>query len=207
LIDISVPIRPGMVVYEGDPAVKLERVQTIAKGDLANVSRLELGVHTGTHVDAPCHFLEGAPGSEALSLDALVGPAVVIDAASLEANLDEAALRGLAVPEGAERLLFRTRNSELWKLPAFSKDFVGLTESGARYLVQRGARLVGLDYLSVAPAADPAPAHVALLSAGVVVLEGLDLEGVEPGEYQLLCLPLRLEGSDGVPARAILVSD
>ncbi len=204
LIDISVPVRPGMIVYEGDPDVRLERTLSIASGGVCNVSRLDCGVHTGTHIDAPVHFIEGAAGVEATPLDALIGPARVVDATGVAGDIDEAALRNLDIPAGAARLLFRTPNSELWSQPSFSPDFVGLTEGAARELIARGVRLVGADYLSVAPKADPAPTHVALLSAGVVILEGLDLRNVTPGPYTLTCLPVLLAGSDGAPARAVL---
>jgi arylformamidase len=203
-IDVSVPVASGMVVYEGDPQVRIERVSAIADGDLADVSRVELGSHTGTHVDAPAHFLRGAPGADALPLDALIGPAVVVEAAGVEGDIDAAALGVLDLPADTERVLFRTRNARLWERGAFSPDYVGVAEDAARELVARGVRLVGIDYLSIAPSGDPAPTHLTLLGAGVVVLEGLDLRAAEPGRYTLVCLPLRLAGADGAPARALL---
>jgi arylformamidase len=203
IIDISVPIRPGMIVYEGDPTVVLQRALSIADGATANVSRLDFGVHSGTHVDAPVHFIEGAAGAETLPLDVLVGPAYVVDATEVQGVLDEDALRGLALSEHAERLIFKTTNSRLWEREEFTPEFVRLSADGARYLVGRGVRLVGIDYLSVGDE----EAHVELLRAGVVPLESLDLRGVEPGEYRLVCLPLRLVGSDGAPARAVLIRD
>jgi arylformamidase len=203
LYDISVPIRPGMIVYEGDPDVHLERMNSIANGDVANVSRLDFGVHTGTHVDAPVHFIDGAPGSESLAPEALIGGAVVVDATSAVGDLDDRALELFDIPEGAERVLLKTTNSNLWARDSFSKNFVSLNGSGARYLTARGTRVVGIDFLSIG---DP-EAHQELLGAGVIPLEGLDLREVEPGPYQLICLPLRLEGADGVPARAILLTE
>lgn len=203
IIDISVPIRPGMIVYEGDPDVHLERALSITEGAVANVSRLDFGVHSGTHIDAPVHFVEGADGAETLPLDALVGDAYVVDATGIESALDEAALEELELPDGADRLIFKTRNSRLWDLDEFSHDFVRLTGDGARSVLGRGIRLVGIDYLSIGDE----EAHVELLRAGVVPLEGLDLRGVEPGPYRLVCLPLRLVGADGAPARAVLVRD
>jgi arylformamidase len=199
--DISVPVHPGMHIYPGDPTVRLERHESIAEGAPANVSKLELGVHSGTHVDAPVHFIDGAAGTESLALDVLVGPVVVVDATNIGGQLDEAGLTSLALPD-AERLLLKTSNSALWDEPRFAEDFVCLTGSGARYLLDRGVRLVGIDYLSIGDE----DAHRELLGAGVVALEGLDLRDVEPGSYELVCLPLRLEGSDGAPARAILLS-
>jgi arylformamidase len=204
IFDITVPIRDGMVTYDGDPEVHLERVSSIADGAVANLSRLDFGVHSGTHIDAPIHFIDGAPAAETLPLEPLLGPAHVVDATAVGGLLlDEAALRSLDLPDGAERVLFKTPNSELWESDAFSHEFVHLTGSGAAYLVDRGVRLVGLDYLSVG---DP-DAHRALLGARVVAVEGLDLRGVEPGPYRLVCLPLKIVGSDGAPARALLVRE
>lgn len=203
-IDVSVPIRTGMVVFEGDPEVSITRAASIADGDLANVSRLDMGAHTGTHIDAPVHFIAGAPGIESVPPDALIGPAFVADARAVTGAIDEGALATMGIPEETERVLFRTNNSALWDLPAFSRDFAGLTEGAARGLVRRGVRLAGIDYLSIAPFGEPGPTHRALLAAGVVILEGLDLRHVEPGAYDLVCLPLRIPGSDGAPARALV---
>jgi arylformamidase len=197
IIDISVPVRPGMIIYPGDPTVSLERVMSIADGGVCNLSRLECGVHTGTHVDAPVHFIDGAPAAESLPLDVLIGPARVVDLTGAE-RLDAAALDGL---ELGERILLKTRNSELWAQDSFSEDHVGLTESGANLLVAGGVRLVGIDYLTIGDE----DAHHVLLGAGVVAVESLDLRGAEPGEYELICAPLKLVGSDGAPARALLV--
>jgi arylformamidase len=202
IIDITVPLSDGMVVYDGDPEVHLERVHSIEDGAVANNSRLDFGVHSGTHIDAPVHFIPGAPAAEDLPLEPLLGPVRVVDATGIEGNLDAEALRSLDVPR-AERILFKTRNSRLWKLDHFSPEFVHLTGSGAEELVERGVRLVGLDYLSIG---DP-DAHRALLGARVIAVEGLDLAGVDAGEYELVCLPLKIVGSDGAPARALLIRD
>jgi arylformamidase len=203
IIDISVPIRPGMIVYEGDPDVHLERALSIAEGASANVSRLDFGLHTGTHIDAPVHFIEDAAGAEALPLDVLIGDAYVLDATAIEGSLDEPALKDLALPEDTQRLIFKTQNSRLWDFEEFSHDFIRLTGTGARHLISRGVRLVGIDYLSIGDE----EAHVELLRAGVVPLEGLDLRGVDPGRYRLVCLPLRIVGADGAPARVVLLRD
>lgn len=202
--DISVPLRSGMPTFDGDPLVFLERVTAMSAGASCNISKLDFGVHSGTHVDAPGHFIDGAAGIEEIDLDVLVGPAVVVDARSIEGNFDAEALTRLALPQGVERLLFRSRNSDLWANPSFNASFAGLTEDGAKMLVERGIRLVGADYLSIAPFGNPTPTHVALLEAGVVIVEGLDLRGVEPGPYELICLPLLIPGSDGGPARAAI---
>ncbi len=201
---MSVPVRTGMIVYDGDPPVRIERVMEIARGDLANVSGMEMGAHTGTHVNAPLHFVEGGAGADRLPLDALIGPAVVVDAWAATSDIDAAALAALKIPPGTERLLLRTRNGDLWARDEFTRDYVGVADDAARELVAMGVRLLGIDYLSIAPSADPAPTHRTLLEAGVVVVEGLDLRGAPPGRYDLVCLPLRLEGADGSPARALL---
>ena len=196
IIDVSVPVRPGMVTYPGDPTVTLERVASLANGDVVNLSRLDFGVHSGTHVDAPVHFIDDAPAAEALPLDVLIGPARVLDLTAA-VRLDAAAFDGIQL---VPRVLLKTRNSELWARESFADDFLALTEDGARALIDGGVRLVGIDYLSIGDEA----AHQALLGAGVVPIEGLDLRDVEPGEYELICAPLKLVGSDGAPARAIL---
>jgi arylformamidase len=187
-----------MVTYPGDPGVGLERVRSITAGDVCNLSRLELGVHTGTHVDAPLHFIDRAAAAEELPLDVLLGPARVVDARHAQ-RLDADTLARLDLRD--ERLLFKTRNSELWSQDSFADDFVSLTEDGARLLVERGVRLVGVDYLSVGDEG----VHRALLGAGVVAIEGLDLSAAEPGEWELVCAPLKLVGSDGAPARVLLI--
>ncbi|HEX5480267.1 MAG TPA: cyclase family protein [Dehalococcoidia bacterium] len=207
IFDVSVPIRDGMIVYDGDPAVRLARAQSMADGALCNVSELAFGVHTGTHIDAPLHFIDGAPGVDELPLDALIGACVVVDATAVEGDIDARALERLAMPGDAPRVLLKTRNSALWSRAQFSRDFAGLTRDAAALLVARGMRLVGIDYLSIAPPADPAPTHVELLRAGVVILEGLDLRDVAAGAYRLVCLPLRLAGADGAPARAVLIEE
>ncbi len=203
IIDISVAIQPGMIVYPGDPDVYLERVKSIASGASANISRLDFGVHTGTHIDAPGHFIDGARGAETLALDALIGPVVVVDATAATDHIDAIALEALKIP--AERVIFKTTNSALWDKDAFSADFIALTGDAAAALVARGVRLVGIDYLSIGPKGNGVATHVALLEAGVVILEGLDLRGVEPGVYELACLPLKIVGSDGAPCRAVLI--
>jgi arylformamidase len=201
LIDVTVRIRPGMVTYEGDPQVRLTAHAAMDAGAICNVSRLDFGVHTGTHVDAPVHFIPGAGGVETLALDAMLGPAWVVDATGHTQDLDDSALD---IPPGADRVLLKTDNSRLWDHDSFSTDYIGLTPEAAEGLVARGVRLVGIDYPSIAPASDPAPTHLVLLRAGVVILEGLDLRGVEPGAYELRCLPLLIPGSDGAPARVVL---
>ena len=190
-----------MVTYPGDPEVRLERVKSMGAGDSYNLSRLDLGLHSGTHVDAPLHFLDGGADVPSLPLDVLLGPAVVMDALAVEGKLDARALDGLDLPAGAERVLFKTTNSALWARDAFAESFVALAEDGARALVERRVRLVGIDYLSIGDEG----VHQALLGAGVVVIESLDLRRVEPGEYQLVCAPVRIAGAEGAPARTLLL--
>jgi arylformamidase len=202
LHDISVPIHTGMHVYDGNPGFRLELVSSIAAGANANVSRLDLGVHNGTHVDAPLHFIDGDVGTESLELETLIGPAYVADATAVSGDLDAEALGSVEFPSDVTRALLKTSNSQLWSRDSFTRDFLRLTGSGARFLIERGVGLVGIDYLSIGDA----EAHQELLAARVIALEGLDLREVDPGAYELICLPLRLEGSDGAPARAILRS-
>ncbi len=205
--DISLPITPGLPVWPGDPPIKLERYRAISKGDSTNISRLSGGVHTGTHVDAPLHVIEGGLSVERLLLEVLIGQARVVELLDVPAITPED-LEALKIPSGTERLLLKTSNSALWAEPhhRFYPDFVALTPESARWLVQKGIRLVGIDYLSVQKFHDSEPlTHRLLLGAGVVILEGLNLQSVPPGSYQLICLPLLLVGSDGAPARAVLL--
>ncbi len=204
--DISVGISPEMPVWPGDPPVRLERVEHIAQGANANVSRLDCGVHTGTHVDAPLHFVDGAAPVDRLPLKVLTGRAYVVDLRRATV-LDAATLEASDIPPRTRRILFRTRNSEYWarKGSEFQTDFVAVDPSGAEWLVRKGVQLVGIDYLSIAPYKRSKETHRILLEKGVVVVEGLDLSGVSQGRYTLYCLPLKLIGSDGAPARAILI--
>ena len=202
IFDISVPIRDGMLHYAGNPPVHVTRVQSISAGDPANLSELDLGTHSATHVDAPVHFLADGTGAEALPLERLIGPAEVVDATTATSALDLATVRALELPpRGSERILFKTRNSQLWSRDEFTRDFVRLDGEAAAFLLERGVKLLGIDYLSIGDA----DAHRTLLSAGVVCVEGLDLREIEPGSYELICLPLKLVGSDGAPARAVLI--
>ena len=207
--DISVAISPGRTpVYPGDPGVEIVQHAAIARGDAANVSLLRFGAHTATHVDAPAHFIEGAPTISETPLDALVGRARVVHVPEDALAIDERDVDEL-VPRDAERVLFRTRNSAFWseRPGEFREDFTHVTPAAARALADRGLRLVGIDYLSVEKfKSETFETHLNLLSRGVVILEGLNLGGVPAGEYELICLPLRLEGGtgDGAPARAVL---
>jgi len=204
--DISVGISPDLPVWPNNPAVQLERVNKIEDGANSNVSRLALGVHTGTHVDAPVHFVPGTTGVDVLPLEVLIGRALVVHlprALRITADVLERA----AIPSGTRRLLFRTRNSTYWARGdrEFHTDYVAIDVGGAQWLVDRRVALVGVDYLSVAPWKETRPTHELLLNAGVVVVEGLNLSNIKPGRYDLTCLPLKLVGSDGAPCRAVLI--
>jgi arylformamidase len=199
-IDASVTIRPRMPIYPGDPGVRIELAKSIARGDPANVTHLDLGAHTGTHVDAPRHFIPEGKAAGELPLDPLVGRCVVVDVGTACGQLDRATIESIELPHGSERILLKTTNSELWEQDTFNPEFVRLNADGARALVDHSVRLVGIDYLSVG---DP-DAHRLLLGAGIGVIEGLDLRGVDPGGYFLACLPLKIADSDGAPARALL---
>jgi arylformamidase len=200
-IDVTVPIHPGMVVYQGDPPVEVTAALSLERGDPANVSRLALGSHTGTHVDAPRHFVPGGAGVDRLSPEALIGAARVL--ACPPGPIAAATVAGRA--GRGERLVLKSGNSALWTRGRFAADYQALTLDAARALAQAGVGLVAIDYLSIEAFAAPGhPVHRCLLEAGVVVLEGLDLSDVEPGPYELCCLPLRLRDGDGAPARALL---
>jgi arylformamidase len=203
LIDISLPIHEGMIVYEGDPGISVQPALSLEHGDPANVSTLTLGSHTGTHMDAPRHFIERAATIDTLALDTLLGPALVTEIAA-ESLIGPADLAALPLDRHA-RVIFKTRNSTLWERTSFARDYVALSLDGAKMLIDRGVKLVGIDYLSIeAFGAVGHPVHKALLGAGMVILEGLDLRRVTPGVYELYCLPLRIAGGDGSPCRAVL---
>jgi arylformamidase len=203
-LDISVPISEQTPVFTGDPTYHRELASSMARGDICDVSRLDMGAHTGTHIDAPRHFIPGAPTTEAIPLDVCMGPSWVVDATALTSTIRAADLDALTIPAGETRLLFKTRNSGLWSRAGFSSEFLAFGADAARWLVDRGVRLIAIDYLSIAPFGDAVDTHRTFLGAGVVVVEGTDLRAVEPGPYDILCLPLRLVGSDGAPARVLL---
>lgn len=209
LYDISLTIHNGMVVWPGDPQVILERVSKIEEGQNANVSRLEMSVHTGTHLDAPHHFIHGARTIETLPLDVLIGPAQVVQIPDNVGVITAREVADAGIGSGVTRLLFKTRNSAFWlkKNQVFEANFVGVTQDGAEELVRRGIRLVGIDYLSIAPFKASRPTHEVLLRSAMIILEGLDLNGVPAGMYTLVCLPPKLGGSDGAPARAVLLDN
>jgi arylformamidase len=206
-----VTIRPDLPVWSGDPAVSILRESSIAAGDAANITRLNMGAHTGTHVAAPLHFLDGRRGVDRLDLDTLVGPAWVAEF-GVSREITAADLEAAGIPAGTRRLLLKTHNSRLWseKPAVFDADFIGISAGGAEWLVRRGVKLVGIDYLGVErcdSVSRGAPVHKMLLDAETILVEGLDLSGVQPGAYHLICLPVKIQDADGSPCRAILIQD
>lgn len=202
-IDVSLAVRHKMVHWPGNPEPRVELVSDMQKGDVANVTSLAMGAHTGTHMDAMRHFIAGGVTMEAMPLDAVIGPAKLI------AIDDPVAIRREHLApfdlQRGDRVLFKTSNSALrWLTDEFREDFVYIDPEAAQYLVDRGVQTVGVDYLSVAPFFDGVTTHRILLGAGVWIIEGLDFRGVEPGDYELICLPLKIHGSDGAPCRAII---
>jgi len=207
IYDISLTISPDLPIWPGDPTIELEVVESMDQGGQANVSHLSAGVHIGTHVDAPHHFMNDGCTIEQLSLEVLTGRCYVTQLPDGIEAITADVLEGMSLPADTIRILFGTSNSKLWSRgeTEFQENFVAVTEDGAQWLVDYGIQLVGVDYLSVAPYSDSVPTHRVLLKAGVIVLEGIDLSAVPRGFYELYCLPLKLLGAEGAPARAILL--
>ena len=206
IYDVTVPLSENVPVYEGDPTVQIEAAHQIAKGDAANVSRLCCGAHTATHVDAPAHFIEGARRVDELDLEKLIGVCRVVEIDKSAMAVEAAHVENL---ENVERVLFKTRNSDFWNdtSQGFRKDFTYIAPDAAKALVDLGVKLVGIDYLSVERfGSEDFAAHKTLLEKEVVIIEGLDLRAVPAGDYELICLPLKMDGGtgDGAPARTIL---
>jgi arylformamidase len=204
IIDISVPLDNSTPVWPGSPRFSHNWTKRIVEGDSSNDSTFICCVHAGTHVDAPLHFVRNGSPVDEMSLDALCGPAYVADLSNASV-IDEEALSSCNIPDGAERILFLTKNSVFWRRKDFEAGFVALSESGARWLVRREARLIGIDYLSIGPYPDGRTVHATVLSAGIAVIEGLDLSRAAEGWYDLYCLPLKIKGAEGAPCRAVLI--
>jgi arylformamidase len=203
-IDISVTIKPGMAHWPDNPAIKVDRMLDMNKGDVCNVSVLSFGSHTGTHMDAPLHFIKNGKGLDKMPLDATIGPARVIEIKDKEAvKVEEIANQKI---KAGERILFKTRNStRSWKTDEFDKNFVYISKEAAAFLAKAKVMTVGIDYLSVGGFfKDGKETHDALLGAGIWVIEGLNLSNVKAGRYELNCLPIKVLNSDGAPARALL---
>jgi arylformamidase len=208
IIDISVPLEVGMPAWPGSPGFQIYKTLTLESGGDANISQLDTDVHIGTHVDAPCHFITGGAAVEDLSLEVLIGSTYVANLPELT-SITAKDLEALELPEDTSRLLLKTRNSELWQqgVQEFKSDFVALTADAAEWVVKHHIKLIGVDYLSVQRYKDSPLTHEILLEAGVIILEGVNLTNVDMGVYQLICLPLKLVGSDGAPARTVLVKE
>ncbi|MFQ5616037.1 MAG: cyclase family protein [Anaerolineales bacterium] len=206
IYDVTLTISPSLPTWPGDPKVGLERSLKMEAGDVCNLTQMKISAHTGTHVDAPFHFVPDGDTVENLSLKTLTGRAYVVHLPNADLITAEV-LQAAYIPPRTRRVLFKTRNSDQWAGGAtdFIEDYVALSSDAAEYIVQRGVRLVGVDYLSVAPFDNVAPTHEILLGAGVVVVEGLNLSEVSQGRYTFHCLPLKLANADGAPARAILI--
>ena len=206
IYDVTVPVSEQVPIYEGDPRVSIETPSTIAGGDNANVSKMCLGVHTGTHVDAPNHFIDGTRRVDELDVEKLIGPCRVVEIPADAGAIVPEHLDGL---NGVERIIFKTKNSAFWNEPekGFRTDFTYLSPEAAKILVRNGVKLVGIDYLSIEKfGSTDFATHITLLEKEVVILEGVDLRLVRAGEYELFCLPLKYVGGtgDGAPARTIL---
>ena len=206
-IDISVPLHSGMISWPGDPEVTISRVVDQSDGHEATISRLDMGAHTGTHMDAPLHFLQDSPGMEAMPLNAVIGPCRVVELTDKKCVSEESLAPHS--PQRGERLILKTRNSrKRWWETSFNKNFVYISAEAAHYLARCEISSIGIDYLSVGGYyKDGVETHQALLKAGIWIMEGLDLTQVQPGNYNLICLPLKISGGDGAPARAVLVAD
>jgi arylformamidase len=203
IIDVTVPLSADLPGYPGDPPFELRFDARLADGDVSNTSRLSLGSHAGTHVDAPFHFLVDGASVDRLPLDVLVGRARVVEVSARE-RIERADLETLDLRDDL-RLLLKTRMSGLLRKPPLYRDWVHLAPEAARYLVDAGLKLVGIDYVSVDPhGSTDFPAHQILLEAGVVIVEGLDLSEAEPADYDMTCLPLLVAGADAAPARVVL---
>ena len=207
IYDVSVELSVDTPTYPGDPNIEISQVLSLADGDAANVSRIHFGAHSGTHVDAPAHFIAGGARVDSLSLDTLIGEVEVVE---VPASINT--IGGQFITEnctsGVPRVLFKTRNSNFWdNNTGFRSDYTSIDSSAARELVKLGVKLVGIDYLSIEKfGSDSYETHHILLSEGVVIVEGLDLRRVSAGRYELICLPIRLTGGtgDGAPARVVL---
>ena len=202
--DITIPISPSTPTFPGDPQVRIDPITRISKGDSANVSRISMSSHCGSHIDVSLHYNDHGVSVDHLPLTLLMGSALVADLRG-HTEIDAKALARLPLA-GVERLLLRTDNSLLWDREGFYEEYAHLTKDGAAFLVEKKIRLVGIDYLSIERFDGDGEVHRLLLENGTVVLEGLNLDGIEGGEYELICLPLKIKGGDGAPVRAILRS-
>ncbi len=204
--DVTLPLREGMMLFPGDPPFSMSPAFRTARGDVFNLSALTMCTHTGTHVDPPAHYLDGGTTVDLISPEVLIGPGTVLDLRG-KARIDRQALESCG-PIDHTRVLFKTDNSPRLLEPEFREDYVHLTEDGAAFLIDLGVRMVGIDYLSIERFGNAgAPVHRALLGAGILVVEGLNLTEVPSGPCRVYCLPLKIQGGDGAPARVILETE
>jgi len=206
LYDVSVLFSDELPVWPGDPGISMKRTSSLDRGDNANVTQINMGVHTGTHIDAPFHFEPDGKTIDQLPIETLIGPCHVVEMLGVKESIGLSELEKLDL-EGVVRILFKTRNSKWWEKgeKEFQRDFVHISEQGAKFLIEQGVKLVGIDYLSIERFGSPDHAtHHLLLRSQVIIIEGLNLSGVAIGEYELIALPLKLKGADGAPARVVL---
>ncbi len=207
IYDLSILLSEEMHIFPGDPPFTVKKIAEISEGKTANISSITMGSHTGTHIDPPLHFVKDSQGINKIPLDRFVGRAIVIDLYSVETEITEKDLKEFdeKITMG-DIVLFKTKNSEMWDGEEFREDFIYLTKDAGRYLLKKGIKTVGIDYLSIEEyGSKTAPIHHLLLENGVPIIEGLNLKGIKPGEYFFACLPLKIKEGDGAPARAILI--
>jgi len=204
-LDISVPLHPGLPVWTGSHGIHISSLHAISRGDIANVSRLDMDIHSGTHIDAPLHFIEGGKTTAELSLERFIGPCYVAEIMAV-VNIGAKELEGAAIPPDTRRLLLKTSNSARWADTGhpFFEDFAALSPDGAQWVADRSIDLIGIDYHSIQRFADPPDVHIILLEREIIILEGLNLCHVAPGAYELICLPISIQGVEGATARAVL---
>lgn len=208
IYDVSIPITKDMVLWPDDPGIKMERSQKIEEGSASNVTELTMGLHTGTHIDAPYHFVEQGDRIEDIPLEQLIGTVKVIEIPDTYKDISMEAVKNCMLDKQDKRVLFKTRNSKSWHIEKnFVMDYVAVDFDCAKHLVKVGVKLVGIDYLSIAPFNDIVRVHRLFLNAGVIIIEGLDLCAVHPGNYKMCCLPLKMIGVEASPARIVLIED
>lgn len=209
IFDVSLVINAEMPVWEGDPKPCIEAEISRSERGRVQVSSIRMGAHTGTHIDAPLHFIEYGNSIEKIPLHSLLGRCMVVEVPDSNGEILVESLTDSGIHKGVDRILFKTRNTKIWERAEkqFTKQFVSLSAEAADYLIDLGVKVIGIDYLSIASFSDPYPVHQKLLGKGIVVIEGLNLNEVPPGNYLLIALPLRLEGAEGAPARVVLLDD
>jgi arylformamidase len=201
--DITMTIENGMLSWPSDGPVRIEKIRSMDNGERLNLSRLDMSAHTGTHVDAPVHFIQEGSGIESVPLDILIGPAAVVHLPGVR-EIGAGELKAAGIPPDTQRLLLKTENGKLLGQKQFKKDYSFFTLEGAQYIIDSGVRLVGIDYLSIAAYGSGEAVHQALLGEGIVIIEGVDLREVSAGPYNMIALPLKIDGCDGAPARVVL---